>query len=200
MKRPALALLVALGLAGSAVGGCAAIGGLGDFEEVACTDCEGGTSATDSPFSSPETSSTDATTDGGGSDAPVDAPKDAPPLFEDAAVGIKCSAATCSPTTEHCCVGGGDPTACAAAAVACKALSISCDDRDDCAAQGLVGDICCAKLNAGGQTLSVSCSAFAACTGSHAVLCNPLTAVPCPNGGSCLAATEATLNGYSACR
>ncbi len=94
----------------------------------------------------------DAMTDG-----PASAMGDAPPgdgarSTGDArsGVGITCGAATCTDTTQVCCLGTGGQETCVAAGT-CTGVAFACDASEDCP----TNDVCC--YSAGGTGAGTSC-------------------------------------------
>jgi hypothetical protein len=115
-------------------------------------------------------------------------------------MGIHCSAAVCTPSTQVCCDNGGGVYACGAIG-SCN-TSFACDDDKDCTVSG---DICCANVNGGSHVTSTQCEPETTCTqnGRNVVLCDPGAANPCPQdfGGGCNPSTLPEIQplGYSQC-
>ena len=119
-----------------------------------------------------------------------------PPKKCDAVTEVCCRTGTVSPFNYDCiadatnCMNSGD-------------VPITCSNHENCVAQGLTGNVCCASLISGGTgtvAYDVSCTPQAKCTSGNAkaIVCNPNAGNPCPNGGSCKLSAQ-PLPGYYLC-
>ena len=143
---------------------------------------------------------------------PVDAAPDVlpPPTSAIACGGAVNPPKKCDAVTELCCRTGvssayvygciADPKDC----LNSGDVPFTCSNDQNCVAQGLVGNVCCASIigngNGGTVAYDVSCAPKASCYGGNQklIVCNPQAPTPCPNGGSCKLSSQ-TLNGYYIC-
>ncbi len=110
--------------------------------------------------------------------------------------GVNCGLDYCTPGAQACCVGACTAvTQCAvrddAGAFDCRPRSgencgwgvFQCDDAADCAqvAGGGTGTVCCGVANHSRCIRLVDCQ-----TQPHVIYCDPLAAMPCPQGASCV--------------
>lgn len=137
---------------------------------------------------------------GDGGDATVDAPKPFSPLA--------CGSATCNAVGEVCCrtgTGGdaGYTYKCLADAGACTGtapLTVSCDRAANCAAQGKVGEICCANAYQTAAT-KVSCSAPSFCpTSTFTIVCGPGDDEICASVALTCQTSTVTAVGWTICK
>ncbi len=146
---------------------------------------------------------TDAERDGksdGQSDRDASADADAQVLAERA---IECGSYKCQVGTEVCCRTRNaqtavftctPPGACPTSPDA-SVLAIPCDHNDDCAAQGLIGNVCCVSFGTG-IISRVACTPIAQCvfaTTTTTFMCNPARDdafnCPAPTGSTDLECT-----------
>ena len=134
------------------------------------------------------------------SDATVDAPKPFSPLA--------CGSATCNAVGEVCCRTGTGGDAgyvykCLADASACTGtapLTVSCDRAANCAAQGKVGEICCANAYQTAAT-KVSCSAPSFCpTNTFTIVCGPGDDEVCASVALTCQTSTVTAVGWTICK
>lgn len=143
---------------------------------------------------------------------PFDATPDVtppPPKSTIACGGATNPLKTCEVLTEICCRTGteapytydclADPKDC----MKSGDVPFTCTNTENCVAQGFVGNVCCASLisvGSGSVAYDVSCMPTAKCTGANqkAVVCDPKSQNPCPNGGSCKLSSQ-TLPSYYIC-
>ena len=142
---------------------------------------------------------------------PIDATPDvAPPKSLIACGSAMNPPKKCDALTELCCRTGTTSTYvydCIADPKDCMNsgdVPFTCSNHENCVAQGLVGNVCCASIigngTGGSVAYDVSCTPTAKCTSGNSklVVCNPNAPNPCPNGGSCKL-SSLTLPSYYLC-
>lgn len=122
--------------------------------------------------------------------------------------GVRCGdmsqATYCSVPQQICCrrdTGPAQTNTCTDANLGCTAgLAIPCDDQQDCADLGQ-GGVCCAQYDNQGVVTKIECVDPSNCQPQNqsVIVCNPLEADPCPNGGTCQPSSQ-TLPGYDICK
>lgn len=175
------ALLVGIVLAA----GCADILGIDDGKPRTYEDA-----------SIPDVVSNDVTSlpDASTNDAPPDVPNSPLP----------CGDASCNAYVQACCRTGDavdastQAFACIEAGATCTGLKVTCADNANCAAQGHIGEECCAVVPDGGSiATSTTCIKASSCGGGD--MCQPGDDENCTGDASCQPSIQ-TIVGWRICK